>query len=285
MQSQSKKFWSNTFSKVLSASAFCAIALAPASSWATISVTSVTSSGKTIPNFANGSYFYPAFASGADGSQGTVVPPTGVIDIAKGFSFVDLSSDSNPNTGVGAGNPGVIYFNVSSTNSAFAQPAAIAVFTGGTQSGTPDQLVPIASYDQSMCGNGDGGNCLVSAVRGSTYGSEYFYAANYGADQTVTIGLDVQSICRSFRTGSADVPAICNTQLLGSAAATPTSAVPLLLNIAIFNQADLIDLGNSGLPPLMQLPAVQDGPIQVSLDFVTLKAGQHFHPRKHHHHL
>jgi hypothetical protein len=267
MHFKSEKFWSSTFSKVLSVAALSVVALTPVLSSALITVTPVTSAVTTLSNFFNNTYYYPAFSSGVDGSPGTVVGQFGVIDTANGFNFVDLSSDSIPTNGYGGGNPGVVYFNVISSNTSFPNAPAIGVYTGGTQAGTATQLLPISSYQQNMCGNGDGGNCLAGFIRGGSSGNNYFYGVNYVAGQTVTIGIDVQAACRSFRVGSADVPPICNSQLLNGSA-TVTATTPFLINFAIFNAQDIINLGNGG--GVAPVPATQDSPVQASMIFNTL---------------
>jgi len=234
----------------------------------TMTVTPVSSSLNFLSNSFENGYYYPAFTSSTTpGSLGAVVDKLGVIDAANGFSFVDLAADSNPSLGIGSENPGVIYFNIFVPNVNFSNPVAIAVYAQGTQAGTAAQLLPIASYNQSMCGNGDGGNCLGSMARGGTSGN-YFYGVNYSAGTTITIGLDVQAICRSFRVGSADVPPICSTRMLNNSASSPTSGTPLLVNFAVFNQADLIGLSSYG--GVSPVPATQAGPIQVGLNFVSL---------------
>jgi len=267
MHFKSGKFWSSTFSKVLSGAALSAVALVPVLSSATITVTPVTSAVTSLSNFFNNTYYYPAFSSGIDGSTGTVVGQFGVIDTLNGFNFVDLAADSIPTNGYGGGNPGVVYFNVISSNTSFPNPAAIGVYTGGTQAGTATQLLPISSYQQNMCGNGDNGNCLAGFIRGGLSGNNYFYGVNYLAGQTVTIGIDVQAACRSFRAGGADVPPICNSQMINGTA-TVTATTPFLINFAIFNAQDIINLGN-GLATT-PVPATQDTPVQASLIFNTL---------------
>jgi hypothetical protein len=238
-----------------------------------ITVTSVTSSLDSLSNSFGNNYYYPAFTSMSyPESPGPVVGKLGVIDVANGFNFVDLAADSNPNAGIGSENPGIVYFNVSLSNVNFAQPVALAVYAENPLTNW-NELLPIASYNQTMCGNGDGGNCLIPELGGGLFGNNYFYALNYVPGQSVTVGLDIQAICRSSRTTSGFALPFCNTHLLGNSN-TPTSGTPLAVNFAIFNQTDLVNLGSfGGVPPL---PTAQVGPIQVALNFVSLAEDSNF---------
>jgi hypothetical protein len=220
---------------------------------------------QSIANNYNNTYFYPAYTSKQIGSLGPVVEKSGVVDEANGFTFVDLAADVDPAKGVGQENPGIVYFNVTASNEKFDRSVAIGIYTSN------NELIPIASYNQTMCGNGDGGNCILPMAHGGTFGN-YFYGLKYEAGQTTTIGIDIQSICRSFRADSADIPYFCTTHLMGSSEESAggralTSGTDLTLNFAIFDQADLGNLGSNNFLPN---DVKSDGALQINLNFVTL---------------
>jgi hypothetical protein len=277
MPFKSGKFWSSTFSKVLSGAALSAVALTPILSWASITITSETSGQTQLVNAANSNLYYPSFISKTGLDQGPAIAQLGVIDLANGFNFVDLGADSNPNGTFGpAGNPGVVYFNVISSNTTFANAVAIAVSVVDPST-TQTHFLPIASYQQSMCGGGfDGGNCCeqggtcsFQSPRGSDFNSGiYYYGATYPATQTILIGLDPQAICRSLRAdGSTTFPGCNNTFF--STSTTVTNPAVFALTFAIYNQTDLTAL-NDVPGPLTTLPAAQDtAPVQ-TLDFYIL---------------
>ena len=277
MPFKSGKFWSSTFSRVLSGAALSAVALIPVLSSATITITSVTPSQTQLFNSANSNLYYPSFVSKTGLDQGTAISQYGVIDLASGFNFVDLGADSNPTGTFGpAGNPGVVYFNVFSSNASFANAVAIAVSVVDPST-TQTHFLPIASYQQSMCGGGfDGGNCCelggtcsFQSPRGSDFnGGTYFYGATYPPTQTIMIGLDPQAICRSLRAdGSTTFPGCDNTYF--STAATVVNPAVFALTFAIYNQIDLTHQNN--IPgPVTAMPAAQDtAPVQ-TLDFYVL---------------
>jgi hypothetical protein len=234
-------------------------AMLPLSGQATVAVTAVSSTGKELTNYYNGSYVYSAYSSA---QPGVVVPPASGDNVP-----VDFAADASPAAGVGTGNPGVMYFNVFSTIPTFEEPMVIVVSVLVPEVGDIHHLIPIASYDQQMCGNGDGRNCILSLPEGGQFGN-YTYAAAYRAGETVQLGIDPQSICRSLYAASLGSSApFCRTKLMNPASVTSVSSAPLVLNFALFKQSDLLNSVYAGMPAAPSTPV--DGPSQVILSFVS----------------
>jgi hypothetical protein len=278
MHFKSGKFWSSTFSKVLSGAALSAAALVPVLSSATITVLPIRRSDATtqLGNASGSAFYYPTFISLPAAGSFPYLTQTGIL--AAGYDWVDSSVE--PSTGGNfTSDDSLILFSVTSSNKTFTGSPVIVIWTPSINGTGYNMLVPIA-VSTNVGGSGAGSYCEngnpLCFFQETISSFTYQFASNYTAASTNLIGISPHSICLNYKNAS-NVQAFatgCDTNFFPDvlAGTSPTATGPttsLTLNFAIYQQTDL-GTGTAGEP--LALPSVtpQDGPVQITVDLENI---------------